>query len=441
MRPDFPAISIFENLRFNLFYILPYFLQGIFTKNKFWVSILTRIHPDYAAVKFIQHLRSKYRTRYLYLYMLRNRSLLVLDTDGIKRVLDYSPAIYAAAELKERGMSHFQPGAVTISEGDDWQERRRFNEAVLESSAHVHSYADHFLNIISKEVISITNSGRRLYWSHFDRLFKTITLQVIFGTLAKSDAGLTDRLEVMMRESNRIFLLGKSREFDGFYTAIRSFLAKPQPESLSFKCRHAPSTTNTKIENQIPHWMFAMMETLAANMVRTLALIVSHPAVESRVRGELRDRTVLSPADVDSLRYLEGCVQEGMRLWPTTPFLVRQTIQEDLLADRKIPAKTQVLIMNNFNHRDWETVPFADKFNPDFWLKTNADYRFNHLSNGTQVCAGKNLAFFIAKGVLATFLRTGRYALTRPPLHPDKPIPYAYNEFRVEFENTTGRCL
>jgi cytochrome P450 len=438
----FPAASFLDNLAFNILYILPYYLQGIFTKNKRWVSIWTAIHPDYAAVKFVQHLRSKYRTRYLYIYMLRNKSLLVLDHQGIRRVLDNSPAIYAEADLKRRGMSHFQPDAVTISHGTEWKDRRRFNEAVLESSQHIHSCADQFLSVIRREIESMTKQcGPRLGWHDFDRLFKTVTLQIIFGDHAKSDTGLTSRLEVMMRESNRVFLLGKSRVFDSFYARIRAALENPEKESLSFQCRHAPSTPATKIEHQIPHWMFAMMETLATNTIRTLALIVAHPQAESRVRSELRDQAVLSPAAVDSLHYLEGCLQEGMRLWPTTPLLVRETLDEDVLGSGTIPAKTQILIMNNFNHRDWETVPFADKFNPEFWLNRAADYRFNHLSNGVQICAGKHLALFIGKAVLATVLLTGRYRLKRPELNPRRPMPYAYNEFQIEFENITGRCL
>jgi hypothetical protein len=39
-------------------------------------------------------------------------------------------------------------------------------------------------------------------------------------------------------------------------------------------------------------------------------------------------------------------------------------------------------------------------------LPERSDYRFNHLSNGTQVCAGKSLALFIAKAAIATLLVT-----------------------------------
>jgi cytochrome P450 len=92
-----------------------------------------------------------------------------------------------------------------------------------------------------------------------------------------------------------------------------------------------------------------------------------------------------------------------------------------------------VVILNGFNHRDWETNPGAGSFCPDFWLDKRSDYRFNHLSNGTQVCAGKSLALFIAKAVLASLLARGRYVLKRPRLEAHA-LPYQYDEYCTRFE-------
>jgi cytochrome P450 len=100
-------------------------------------------------------------------------------------------------------------------------------------------------------------------------------------------------------------------------------------------------------------------------------------------------------------------IQEAMRLWPTTPMLMRQTVEDEILGGNTIPKGTQVLILNGFNHRDWETNPDAGSFCPDFWLDKRSDYRFNHLSNGTQVCAGKSPALFKQKRSLPACLCAG----------------------------------
>jgi cytochrome P450 len=271
-------------------------------------------------------------------------------------------------------------------------------------------------------------------WNDFDHLFKRITLEIIFGHEARDDTALTDRLTAMMRESNRVFLLGKSKKFDSFYERIRHYLESAEKGSLTAMCKHAPSTAQTKVENQIPHWMFAMMETLATNTMRALALIVSHPIVEDRVRQEIQKSGVQTPQGVDGLIYLEGCIQEAMRLWPTTPMVTRQTVQDSELGGNIIPSGTQIVILNGFNHRDWETDPDTANFRPEFWLDKSVDYRFNHLSNGAQVCAGKNLALFTAKAVIAGLLVRGRYLLRKPKLNSGKPLPFQYDDFATRFE-------
>ena len=427
--------SLFDTVKFNLFHIVPYFLRGIFTKSRFWSVLLDTIHPDPLAVKFCQRLRAKYQTKYIFTYLIRNKSLLVFDDEGTKHVLDNSPFTYADPDLKRMGMSHFQPNALTISRGDEWKDRRRFNESVLDSENLVHRNADTFLETIRAETGAVlSRESGHLVWEDFDRLFKRITLQVIFGTGAQTETGLTESLVRMMRESNRVFLLGKSKDFDAFYERVRTYLANAEPASLSGRCSHAPSSTVTRQENQVPHWMFAMMETLATNTLRALALISAHPRVEERVRIQLARFGELSASDIGSLKYLRGCLQDAMRLWPTTAILARLMLADDRLAGATVPAKTQVIILNNFLHRDSETQPFADRFAPEQWLESETDYHFNHLSNGQQVCAGKYLALFLGTAVLAQFLQTRRYRLVRPALDPLKPLPHSLNEFLIKLE-------
>src|SRR3712207_8350418 len=104
-----------------------------------------------------------------------------------------------------------------------------------------------------------------------------------------------------------------------------------------------------------------MRDTLGANAYRALAAIVASDEVEDRVRAEMDDADLTDAAAVDGLRYLEGCLQEAMRLWPTTPLLARETTRETTLAGEKLDEGTQVLISNVFNHRDAEEVPDADR--------------------------------------------------------------------------------
>jgi cytochrome P450 len=330
-------------------------------------------------------------------------------------------------------MRLFQPNAVTISRGEDWRERRRFNEAVLHFSRTPHPYAEQILRIVQQEIALATGPAARLRWDDFDRLFANITRQVIFGRSARNDSGLTVLLRRMMRESNRAIKPRKSRYFEPFYRRIRHYLQAAEPGSLAELSRLVPSSEQTRVENQIPHWIFAMWETLSANTVRALAVILTHPEAEECVRQEMAGSDLSTPEGIQRLEYLEACLQEAMRLWPTTPLLVRETVAEDSLGGAKIPPMTQVLIWNSFNHRDGERYPLADTFSPRAWANGSPNPLFNHLSSGPQVCAGTDLLLFIARAVIATMLSTRSYRLVKPALDPNRPMPHAYNYFEVEF--------
>jgi cytochrome P450 len=434
-----PALSLTDNLLYNLLQVLPYYVQGIFTRNRLGVWLVARLHPDPLAAGLLRRLIRKYRSRYLYVSMLGTRSLLVLSPEGVVEVLDRSPAVFADAKTKRQGMAHFQPNAVTISRGEEWRDRRRFNEAVLGGDHDPHREAGRYLAVVAGEVAAaLDEAGDDLGWRDFERLFERITLQVIFGQRARDDRPLIEGLKSMLRESNRLFGLRKSKHFDPFYDRVRAYLRDPEAGSLADGCRRAPSTEVTRVENQLPHWMFAMSETLATNSLRALALIAAHPAAAQRVRSELGGADLSSPAGVHGLVYLEGCLQEAMRLWPTTPLLVRETLAADALEGRPVPVGTQVLIMSGFNHRDRATFDGADGFHPELWLAGRVDRRFNHLSNGPQVCAGRALTLFLGKAVLALLLREGDYALRRPSLDPGRPLPHAFDHFGTRLRRRGG---
>lgn len=297
----------------------------------------------------------------------------------------------------------------------------------------MHRHAGRYLHIIQEAVgTELQRTSGQLQWQDVETLFETIALQIILGEGA-IDTQHGEELKQMMRESNRVFFLGKSDYFDPFYERASRYLQYSKPDSLMGLCRQYAHPDATWTESQASHWLFAMKDTLAENTIRALALIAAHPEAERRVMEDMAGLDLGDAQAVNGLQYLEGCVQEAMRLWPTTPLLVRETTVADVLSGHVIPAGTQVVVSNNFHHRDRATHAFADTFSPDIWRDGHVDYHFNHLSNGTQVCAGKHLALFIAKAVLATLLSRHRFTLLRPALNPGKPMPYTYNYFSVVF--------
>jgi cytochrome P450 len=185
--------------------------------------------------------------------------------------------------------------------------------------------------------------------------------------------------------------------------------------------------------HQLPHWMFAMRDTLGSNTFRALAAIVADPAVEGHVREELDAVGGLDPAALDGLRYLEGCLEEAMRLWPTVPLIARETTRATTLAGERLEEGTQVMIANTFNHRDREQVPDADRLCPGRWAGGERDPRFNHLSNGSQYCPAIPLLLLLGKAVLARVLEAHTLTLHEPVLDPGRPLPHMVDFFAIRF--------
>jgi cytochrome P450 len=194
----------------------------------------------------------------------------------------------------------------------------------------------------------------------------------------------------------------------------------------------APVTERTDPAGQVTHWLFALGDTLAINALRCLALLAVFDQQRERVSEEIAEADLNAAAGVDSLKVLEACLQEAMRLWPTTAMLSREAARDVDWDGITIPAGKQILIVNTFNHRDKDALPSADSFDPDAWLAGDAgdDWIFNHFSHGPQGCPGTALALFVGKAMLASLLGPGsEVRLLSPPLDPTKPLPHTLDFF------------
>ena len=426
-----PAASVGESARFVGLVLVPSLLRGIIAPRRGWMQRLTAMNTDARAIALLSDMRRNHPGEGVRL--LGGRLVVLWGSDATREVLDRSAEVYAGdSGAKGKAMCHFQPDALTLSRGEAWRDRRAFNEAVLATSERTHPLAERFLAVVADEVDRL-RIGDELSWADFEGLFDHITLRVIFGDRSRGDQDLTERLERLMARGNRIVGSRDDDEYYELYGQLERKLRDPEPGSLLSRFADAPQTDRTRVVHQIPHWMFATRDTLGANTYRALAVIVADPECERRVREELDGADLSDPAAVDGLRYLEGCLEETMRLWPTTPLLARETTRDTELAGEKLEEGTQVMISNVFNHRDRDQLPDADGVNPERWANGRRDYRFNHLSNGSQDCPGGPLVLLLGKAVLARMLTEYRLSLREPELPRDGALPEMLDFFGVRF--------
>jgi cytochrome P450 len=431
MAGELPHASTIEGVRFTAQVLLPQLVQGLFRRRPRAVAIATKLDVDRHAVDLIGGLRRKHGPGPIWVRAGKDEALLVLSADDVRRVLEGAPEPFAAdPEAKRQGMSHFQPDALTISRGEAWRNRRRFHEALLDTGKPLHRLEERVSAVASEETGGLLESAYpELRWDPFYRTLRRITRRVVLGDAARDDEAVTDLLAKLMDEANNR-PKERSESFAPFAARIREYVSAAEEGSLLGLVREAPSDEQTRVEGQVPHWLFAMGETLAINAFRALALLASHPPQCARVEEELRtvDR-------VAELEYLEACLQEAMRLWPTTPLLSREAVEDVPWNGAVVPAGTQVLISNVFNHRDPETHDFADRFAPEAWIEGNAaqDWSFNHFSHGPQGCPGAGLALFVGKAALAVVLAQRRVTLVEPRLDPARPLPHMLDFFSLRF--------
>jgi len=432
-----PAASLVDGVRFVVGGLLPTLVRGLFSPRRRATRWLTAVNADRRAVRMMSGIRRKHGGQGVRL--LGGRMAVVWGPDAIREVLDRSADVYASdSGAKGKGMSHFQPDALTLSRGEEWRDRRAFTESVLATQERLHPFAARFVTVAADEVGRLRSDGA-LDWPRWERMFDHLTLRVVFGDRARDDHELTELLEKLMGEANRIVGLSDSDDYHELHAMLERHLVDPEPGSLVARFAAAPQTDRTRVVHQIPHWIFATRDTLGANAYRALAAIVADPAVERRVRDELDGADLADPSAVDALRYLEGCLEEAMRLWPTTPLLARETTRETTLAGERLGEGTQVMILNPFNHRDAERVPDADRLVAERWADGRRDYRFNHLSNGTQDCPGGPLVLLLGKAVIARVLERHALELEHPQLTAGEPLPHMLDFFRIRFRTEARR--
>jgi cytochrome P450 len=428
---DFPRASRLEGIRFTALVAVPNIREGLFRRRRRPVAIATRLGLDGRAVSLLAGLKRRYGDGPIWIRIAGKDALLLLGRDQIRRALEGSPDPFASdPEPKKSGMSHFQPDALTISRDPEWTDRRQFTEAVLGAALSSPELTERFAAVSRQEAAKLSGTAG---WDTFNHVVRRVTRRVILGDGAASDDRLSGQLGELMEKANPP---GKGAPdlYATFLAALSGYVDAAEPGSLASLFAGAPTTERTDPAGQVIHWMFALGDTLAINTWRCLALLATHDRELALVRAE----TEGPDAGAAGSKRLRACLLEAMRLWPTTPVLARVAARDTDWDGTDVPAGTQILIVNTFNHRDSSTHEFADRFAPQAWLDGDAgsDWSFNQLSHGPQSCPGAGLALFVGTAMLTAVLSTSRVQLLRPSLNPAKPLPSSLDHFALRFRIT-----
>lgn len=443
-----PRASLADSLSATARVLLPTVAKGTIIRRPFAVGLAERFELDAKAVREMQRLSDRYAPGPL---LMRNplrphrHIALLLTPEHVHRVLEESPVPFATAALEKKGaLSHFQPRFSLISEGTEREVRVRFNDEVLDAGRAAHRLAESFLRVLDEEAAALLGGAAQrgeLGWTEFTDGWFRMVRRIVFGESAAADRELIEMIERLRARGNWSFVAPQNRKLRSrFLARVTRYLELAEPGSVAELIARTAYGPDVFPEQQVPQWLFAF-DPAAMATFRALALLATHADQAERARREVRGD---GEAARGRLPFLRACVLESLRLWPTTPLVLRESTRPTAWEAGTMPRHALVAAFANYFHRDDRHLPYAHRFTPEIWLGggpveemmdlAGRDWPLIPFSGGPGVCSGRQVVLLLSSNMLGALLAGAELDL-RPPgrLDPGRPLPGTLDHFTLRF--------
>lgn len=179
--------------------------------------------------------------------------------------------------------------------------------------------------------------------------------------------------------------------------------------------RNNPQFTENDIVNEACTFMLAGQDSVGAAVAFCLFLLTQHPEHQDKCVSELNaifeDDTERAPTmkDLREMRYLEQCIKETLRLYPSVPLIARKISEDITVGKYKLPAGSNILVVPYATHRLPHVYPDPERFDPDRFAADAVDqrhpYAYLPFSAGPRNCIGHRFAIIEMKTIISTVLR------------------------------------
>ncbi|KAI0118236.1 cytochrome P450 [Nemania sp. FL0031] len=196
--------------------------------------------------------------------------------------------------------------------------------------------------------------------------------------------------------------------------------------------------SDEQLRDQMLTFLAAGHETTSATLSWSCYLLAKDQKLQDKIREEVRQALpgglkVENPADLvnilESLPYLNGIMNESLRLYPTIPMTMRVAIRDTSLAGQVIPKGVNIIIpvwQMNRSPDLWGSE--ADECHPERWITSgkpnshggaNSNYDFMTFLSGPRSCIGQGFARAEMRCLLASMIHTFSWELATD----EKKIP------------------
>lgn len=374
----------------------------------FGVSICLLVHPD-----FIEY-------------------VLATNPSNFEKSRDYRVLVYVMGE-----------GLLT-AEGEAWRRQRKLVQPAFHHG-NIEEYGKVMVDCAVRMLDGWEDNALRDVHQDMTHLTLEIVTRALFGATILERAGDVARgLQSMMEEFTwhasisfitpewlplpvrRRLRRGIRQLDDVFYSIIRERRANPADADdllgALLKLRHADGRpmSDRELRDEMMTLLLAGHETTAVSLSWTWYLLALNKPTEAKLLGELKD--VLgdrdaTAADIPRLRYTESVIKESMRLYPPAWGIGRRALSAFEVGGYRLPAGTNIFLMQWITHRDGRFFPDPERFKPERWESDSARddnlsrFAYFPFGGGPRKCIGASFAMMEAVLLLATVARRFHFEL------------------------------
>lgn len=142
-----------------------------------------------------------------------------------------------------------------------------------------------------------------------------------------------------------------------------------------------PNFTEENIVDEACTFMLAGQDSVGAAVAFCLFLLAQNPDSQQNCYAEIEDildadyQRPFTMHDIRRMRYLEQCIKETMRLYPSVPMIARKLGESITVGRHKLPAGSNVLIFPYATHRIEEIYPDPERFDPNRFASDEVESR------------------------------------------------------------------
>ncbi|HET8924219.1 MAG TPA: cytochrome P450 [Candidatus Acidoferrum sp.] len=400
-----------------------------------WLGFYQRCADEYGDVVCV---RFAHVPVYLVVHPRDIETVLVTNAVNFTKSADYR----ALARVLGKGL--------LTSEGDFWRRQRGLIQPAFHRQ-NIQAYATVMTAAAGRMLDSWKDEGERNVHEDMMRVTLEIVAQCLYGAEVSGDAArVGEAMEAVTKRfiTNASLALLFQLDIPVFFAprewrAIRNLnkiiggiirrrrSANQTREDLLdmlLRVRDADGKpmSDTQLRDEVMTLFLAGHETTAIVLSWACYLIALNPQIEANLAEELRtilDGRVPTPDDLPKMHYTEMVIKETLRLYPAVWGIGRRAVTECELGGYRMPAGSNVFILQWRTQRDARFFPEPQRFDPERWredpVRSGKIPRFAYFpfGGGPRVCVGASFAMMEATLLLAMIQQNYHLELV-----PDQPI-------------------